>query len=261
MPSNFPLHPDKHKLTPLLRAEDMIEFRRKHGNLGAVAVPRSAVLCLYKGVMHRVTWKYPSQKVSGFLGDLYLIKRTGGKVAVLGNFGIGAPAITSIGDELMAWGLERLVILSLAGGLQSELSSGSLVIGDRALRDEGTSYHYLPTARDVQASDGLVSAIEAGLAQRGLTAARGAVWSTDAPYRETREEAEAYGREGIKAVDMGSAGLFAAAQARGKQAASVFVIGDSLAGPRWSAPPDMRMLHQRLKSLLEALIATLSTLD
>lgn len=258
---SYPLFPDKYKLPPLLRAEDMIEFRRKHGNLGSLPVPRSAVLCLYKGAMNRFIWKYPSRRVKGFLGDLYLLKRTQDRVAVLGNFGIGAPAITGIADELMAWGVQHLVLLSLAGGLQPDLPSGSLVIADRALRDEGTSYHYLPPGRDVQASARLVSAIGTALGERGLPATPGAVWSTDAPYRETRQEAEAYGREGVKAVDMESAGLFAAAQVRGVEAASVFVIGDSLAGPQWSAPPDMRMLHLRLKSLLDALIGALSSLD
>ena len=223
--------------------------------------PRSALLCLYRGAINRFAWKYPARRVKGFLGDLYVLKRSHGRVAVLGNFGIGAPAIASIADEMMAWGVQQLVILSLAGGLQPDLTPGSIVIADRALRDEGTSYHYLAPARDVQASPQLVSAIGAALAKRGLASTTGGVWSTDAPYRETREEAEAFGREGVKAVDMESAGLFAAAQVRGREAASVFVIGDSLAGPRWSAPPDMRALHLRLKSLLNALTLALEALE
>ena len=161
----------------------------------------------------------------------------------------------------MAWGVQRLVIMSLAGGLQADLAPGSIVVVDRALRDEGTSYHYLPPARDVQASSRLVSGIAEALEKQGMTPVTGAVWSTDAPYRETHEEAALFGGEGVKAVDMESAGLFAAAQVRGRQAASVLVIGDSLAGPRWSAPPDMRSLHLRLKSLLGVLIDALSALD
>ena len=180
---------------------------------------------------------------------------------MLGNFGIGAPAITSIADEMMAWGVKHLAILSLAGGLQPALAPGSVVIADRAIRDEGTSYHYLPPARDVQASARLVSSIAAALEVRGIQTSRGGVWSTDAPYRETRQEAESYEGEGVMAVDMESAGVFAAAQVRGCEATSVFVIGDSLAGPRWSAPPDMRALHRRLKALLEALISALSALE
>jgi uridine phosphorylase len=261
MPANYPVFPDKHSLPSLLSADDMIEFRRKQGGLGSLPAPRSIVICLYKGLMDHFRWKHPSRRVRGFLGDVYLLTHTGGTVGVLGNFGIGAPAITSIADEMMAWGVQHLVVLSLAGGLQPDLAPGSIVAADRAIRDEGTSYHYLAPSREVQASSRLVSALVRVLGERGLSPVTGAVWSTDAPYRETRQEAELFQGEGVKAVDMESAGVFAVAQIRGREAASVFVIGDSLAGPRWSAPPDMRALHRRLKSLLEALIAALAGLQ
>jgi len=257
---SYPIFPDKHQLPAMLSADQMIEFRRRQGGLAGLSAPQSVVLCLYKGVMKRFPWRYPSQHVGGFLGDLYLLKRGPGRVGVLGNFGIGAPALTNMAEEMIAWGAKRLVILSLAGGLQPGLQPGSIVAGDRALRDEGTSYHYLPPARDVAASSSLAKALCDALQRRGMSPQVGATWSTDAPYRETRQEAEQYQREGVLAVDMESAGLFAAAQVRGVEAASVFVIGDSLAGPRWSAPPDMRLLHTRLKLALDVLISTLQTM-
>ena len=235
----------------------MIEFRRKHGGLGSLDAPEGVILCLYKGVMKRFAWKYPSRHVKSFLGDLYLLRRLGNRVGVMGNFGIGAPALTSLADELIAWGTKRLIILSLAGGLQADLKPGSLVICDRAIRDEGTSYHYLSPARDVKASVALVSLMDQVLNKHGISHSIGAAWSTDAPYRETREEAELFQSEGIEVVDMESSGLFAAAQFRGVDAASAFVIGDSLAGPRWAAPPDMRALHLRLEALLDVLIEVL----
>jgi uridine phosphorylase len=254
---SFPLFPGKHKLQPMLTAEHMVEFRRKQGGLGDLPAPEGAVLCLYTGVMKRFAWKYPSRRVRGFLGDFYLLKRTRGRVGVLGNFGIGAPGLASLAEELMAWGTKRLAILSLAGGLQPDLTPGSILVCDRALRDEGTSYHYLPPGREVGASPTLVAAISQALSGRGLPHTTGATWSTDAPYRETRQEAETFQREGVQAVDMESAGLFAVGQVRGVETASVFVIGDSLASPRWSAPPDMRRLHQRLEVLLDVLIQVL----
>jgi uridine phosphorylase len=257
---NYPIFPDKYKLPALLTAEQMIEFRRRHG-LGDLSAPLSVVLCLYTGVMHRFAWKYPSRRVHGFMGDVYLPKRTKGRVGILGNFGIGAPAITSIAEEMMAWGVKNLVILSLAGGLQPDLYPGSLLLCDRAIRDEGTSYHYLPPTHDVKASSSLVSLVSKGLDQRGLAHRLGATWSTDAPYRETHNEAEQFQSEGVQAVDMESAGLFAAAQVRGAQAASVLMIGDSLAQPRWSAPPDMRALHVRFKTLLDVLLETLGAVN
>ncbi len=255
---SYPIYPEKYKLPSMLAAEQMIEFRRKHGGLGSLAAPESVILCLYKGLMRRFGWRYPSQHIPGFLGDLYLLRQTNERVGVLGNFGIGAPALTNMAEEMYAWGAKRCVILSLAGGLQPDLQPGNVVVCDRALRDEGTSYHYLPPARDVLASPELVKALCAALQSRGLSTRVGATWSTDAPYRETKQEAEQFQREGVLAVDMESAGLFAAAQARGLEAASVFVMSDSLAGPRWSAPPDMRSLHLQLKTVLDVLIKAVS---
>jgi len=258
---SYPIFADKYKLSPLLTAEKMIEFRRKQGGLGDLPAPRGALLCLYKGVMRRFAWKYPSRRIGGFLGDVYLPSRSGGRVAVLGNFGIGAPAITGIAEELMAWGTRHLVILSLAGGLQPDLEPGSVVVCGRAIRDEGTSYHYLAPAKDVLGSNRLVLSLSSILGEQGIANTTGAAWSTDAPYRETREEAELFQHEGVKAVDMESAGLFAAAQVRGREAASVFVIADSLAGPRWTAPPDMRALHVRLKNVLNVLMLALGSIE
>jgi uridine phosphorylase len=204
--------------------------------------------------MKRLGWKYRARRIDGFQADLYVIKRRDRRVGVVGNFGIGAPAATNLAEELIAWGAKRLVILSLAGGIQPDLAPGSLVLCDRAIRDEGTSYHYLPPARDVAASAELVARVSKALDTRGLAHVTGATWSTDAPYRETREEATSYQRDGVKAVDMESAGVFAAARVRGVSAASVLVIGDSLAGPRWFAPPDMRALHRKIETLLDTLI-------
>ncbi len=258
---SYPILAEKYKLSPLLDAEKMIAFRRKQGGFADLRPPRSTLVCLYKGVFSRFGWRYPSARLPGFLGDIYLPRKTDGKVAVLGGFGIGAPAITGIAEEMMAWGTKRIVILSLAGGLQPNLEPGSIVVCDRALRDEGTSYHYLPPGRDVAASPQLVAGLLDALDKGGMHPDRGATWSTDAPYRETKEEAELFQKEGVKTVDMESAGVFAAAQVRQREAASVFVVGDSLAGPRWSAPPDMRALHARIKTLFDVLLKALAGLD
>jgi uridine phosphorylase len=250
---SYPIYPDKYKLSAMLTAEKMIEFRRRQGGLGNLHAPEMVILCLYKGVMKYFSLKYSSKRATGFLGDLYLLNKTNGKIGVMGNCGIGSPVIANLAEEMIAWGAKRLVILSLAGGLQSDLQSGNIVIGNRALRDEGTSYHYLPAEKYVDASSKFVSDLSSVFEKNNLPHSIGGTWSTDAPYRESREEAQHYQNEGIMAVDMESAGLFAVGQVRGIETASVFVIGDSLAYPDWSAPPDMGALHQKLKTCLRVL--------
>jgi uridine phosphorylase len=128
------------------------------------------------------------------------------------------------------------------------------VIGERAVRDEGASYHYLPPGKYVEASFGLVSELTAAFRQHGLSHTVGTTWSTDAPYRESRVEVEQLQLERVQTVDMESSGLFAVGQVRGVATASVFVVGDSLAKASWAPPPDMRTLHQKLKTVLNTLI-------
>ena len=250
---SYPIHPDKHALPAMLTADKMIEFRRRQGGLGNYPAPETVILCLYKGVMKYFPLKYSSRRVTGFLGDLYLLNKTNGKTGVMGNFGIGSPVIASLAEEMAAWGAMRIVILSLAGGLQPDLQPGSVVICNRALRDEGTSYHYLPPEKYVDASSSFVSNLSASFEKSNLQHFVGGTWSTDAPYRESREEALLYQKEGMMSVDMESAGLFAVGQVRNIETASAFVIGDSLAHSGWSAPADMGVLHQKLKKCLRVL--------
>lgn len=250
---SYPIHPNKHALPAMLTAEKMIEFRRAQGGLKDVHAPETVILCLYKGVMKYFPLKYSAKRVTGFLGDFYLLKKTNGRIGVMGNFGIGAPVVANLAEELVAWGTQRIVILSLAGGLQPNLAPGDVVVCDRAIRDEGTSYHYLPPEKYVEASPQFVSELSSSFQKKDLPHAIGGTWSTDAPYRESREEAVMFQQEGVLAVDMESAGLFAVGRARNVETASVLVVGDSLASPRWSAPPDMRSLHQKMKECFEIL--------
>ena len=69
------------------------------------------------------------------------------KVGVVGGFGIGAPAACVVLEGLIAFGVKRFVSVGFAGSLQPDLRIGDIVVCDKAIRDEGTSYHYLPASR------------------------------------------------------------------------------------------------------------------
>ncbi len=88
------------------------------------------------------------------------------------------------------------------------------VLIERALRDEGTSYHYLPPAPYSEIKRELLDQVEGAARSFSLPITRGVTWTTDAPFRET-EAAIAYARsEGILAVEMEAAALYAFAQAK-----------------------------------------------
>jgi uridine phosphorylase len=142
--------------------------------------------------------------------------------------------------------------------LQSDLKPGDIVVCDRAIRDEGTSHHYLPASKYVQAEPELVSRLANAIETSGRTCSIGSTWTTDAPYRETLEEVQQYQSEGVKTVEMESAGLFAIGQVRGVQTASIVVIMDSLANLKWEVPDRLDRIQSSLEIVYQAAIGELS---
>jgi len=114
----------------------------------------------------------------------------------------------------LASGCRLLINLTSAGQIVAAGAPPYFVVIDRALRDEGTSYHYAPPADFAEADPALVRQALDALAKRGLPARAGASWTTDAPFRETAGAIEAARARGILAVEMEAAALYAFARAR-----------------------------------------------
>ncbi|MCJ7703601.1 MAG: hypothetical protein MUO62_18625 [Anaerolineales bacterium] len=102
----------------------------------------------------------------------------------------------------------------------------------RAVRDEGTSYHYLPPGREVQAHPQAVAAIETTLQSHQIPYITGKTWTTDAPYRETHQNVQRRREEGCLVVEMEAAAFFAVAQFRGVILGQILYGGDFLNSPR-----------------------------
>lgn len=154
--------------------------------------------------------------------------RSAGGVSIL-RAGVGAPAAVIQAEEMAVLGMRYLVGIGYCGSLQPDLPVSALVIAGACVREEGTSYHYLAAHEAVGPSPRVVEALRAA----GAADARvGRHWSTDAIYRETRDKVRAYAAEGVLAVDMEAAALYAVARYRGFQAALLLVVSDEL----WQEP-------------------------
>ncbi len=127
---------------------------------------------------------------------------------------IGGPYAVLVAEQLLVSGARVLLGLTSAGRVQESLPVPSLVVAHSAIRDEGTSYHYLPASNTVTAPSGINGCLTAELQHLGLPLHGGTVWTTDAPYRETREQLTLHAQQGVLAVEMQAASLFAFAQAR-----------------------------------------------
>ncbi|MBF0166675.1 MAG: nucleoside phosphorylase [Alphaproteobacteria bacterium] len=122
---------------------------------------------------------------------------------------VGAPYAVLVAEQMFASGCRFLISITSSGQISPLRPPPYFILIEQALRDEGTSYHYLPPGRFSKASP-LVLERLSGLANLE----RGTVWTTDAPYRETEEAIAAHRKEGILAVEMEAAALYALSTAK-----------------------------------------------
>ena len=255
---NFPNFPGKTDCQAVLTAQDIVDYRRRTGRLARVPQLDGVLLCLERGLPRRLRWKIPIEEIAKLNGNLYGVRKTRNKVAVIANFGAGSPMVVSLAEEFIAMGAKRLILVTGGGALQPELSAGDIVVCSQALRDEGASYHYLPPARYVPSDGQLADRLMVAIQARGKPCTRGATWTTDAGFRETVEEVQQYQSEGVKTVEMESAGLFAVCQARGVAAVSAIVVMDSLAQMRWQPPEKVDTIQRSLETVYTAAIDVLA---
>ena len=249
---SFPNLTNKHGSKSLLNAEDIVAYRRHLGRFPHVQNLQGVLLCLERGLPHRLRWKFPVQAVGSMNGDLYGVKKTKNRVAVMTGFGGGSPMVMELAEEFAVMGAKRLILMTWGGALQPDLQAGDIVVCDRAIRDDGASHHYLPAEKYISASGELVSCLTDAIRARGGRCTTGTTWTTDAPYRETLEEVQQYQSEGVKTVEMESAGLFTVGQVRGVATASIVVIMDSLATFRWQVPERLSPIHRALETVYAA---------
>jgi uridine phosphorylase len=253
----FPNVPEKYGGKAILTPQHMIAYRQSAGQLPKGQGPESVILCLQRGLPERMKRKHPYRQIGRLNGDLLALKETDGRVCVLTNFGLGAPLMAGLAEEFIAWSARRLVSISMSGSLQADLHTGDIVVCERAVRDEGTSHHYLPPAKTVDADGELAAQLAAALAAQGTAARTGTTWTTDATFRETDVEVAHYAAEGVLTVEMESAALFAVAQVRGAQAASVFVAGDKLTAGAWQGPSNFKLMDRSFERVYDAVIDVL----
>jgi uridine phosphorylase len=141
---------------------------------------------------------------------------------------IGGPYAVLIAEQLHAAGAKLIVGLTSAGRLAPDLPLPCLVVATSAVRDEGTSYHYLPPGREVACSTPAAALLARELVSTGWSVRSGKVWTTDAPYRETKGQLEHWASEGALAVEMQAASLFAFGIARQAAVACVAMVSNAV---------------------------------
>ena len=202
-------------------------------------MPERGVLCFFNNLVEEMARGGGAVEIHSLRSEMgrhpvYVVQRPAGSVALMHPC-VGAPNAVALTEELIACGCSRIIACGGAGVLDSTLDAGRVLVPISAVRDEGTSYHYLPPSRTVDPSPAAVAAIEAALRARNVPFMHVKTWTTDGVYRETPARILRRKEEGCLTVEMEAAALFALAQFRQVLLGQILYAGDDVSGDTWDS--------------------------
>ncbi len=199
--------------------------------------PKLGVSCFSKKLFDQLVDKFKGIEIalsSNGNGKLpiYKIIYEGHEIALFMSR-VGAPACVVQYEELFAMGLEKIVVFGTCGVLDKNIDDLAIIIPNAAIRDEGTSYHYLKSSREVVVNSKYKEEFVKLLKEHAYSYIIGKVWTTDAPYRETRKKVLTRKEEGCICVDMECSAISALAKFRNKEVFQFFYAADNLDSAKW----------------------------
>ncbi len=138
------------------------------------------------------------------------------------------------------------------------MNIGDIVICDRAIRDEGTSHHYVPVEKYAFPCPELTENLCMTFERKGIRYSKGTSWTTDAPYRETIEELRQYCADGVSTVEMETSALFAVGAYRGVSVSAIFTISDILSEEDWNQGYHSEEKLESLKQIFEVALEAIA---
>jgi uridine phosphorylase len=199
--------------------ESLLREARRQKDVPNTPVPEICVLDPDGDIVRYLRAVHQARPVAGWAcyhSTMDCFEHGGRDLGIVGC-AVGAPYAVLVAEQLFASGCRLLLSITSSGQVTTQGPPPYFILIERALRDEGTSYHYLPSGSEyAEADPGLLEIAENALAKVGDRVERGATWTTDAPYRETLQAICAARADGILAVEMEAAALYAFAEARQK---------------------------------------------
>jgi purine-nucleoside phosphorylase len=209
-------------------------------------VPRIAVFCFFQEVLQKLVTDGKLESIGHLKSEMgpnpiYQLKVDGKSITIM-HPGVGAPLAAGFLEEMIAQGVHTILACGGVGALKPEIVAGHLVILTEAVRDEGTSYHYLPAGQTVFPDQRCTEALEKVLIRQQLPYIKSKSWTTDAIYRETCAIRDQRVAEGCDVVEMEAAAFFAVAEFRNIAFGQLVYGGDLVVPEGW----DGRAWDERL---------------
>ena len=199
------------------RPENMLREARRQKGLGSAPVPEVCILDPDGDIVDHVLAVKAARRSTDWAcyhTKLWEWHEGGVRYGVIGH-AVGASFAVLVAEQAFVSGCKLMLSVTSAGQIRDLGPPPYHIVIDRALRDEGTSYHYLPPSPWSDADPALVALADTAFADCGQTIRRGATWTTDAPFRETETAIASRAATGVAAVEMEAAALYAFARSTG----------------------------------------------
>lgn len=146
---------------------------------------------------------------------------------------LGAPACVGSFEDIIPMGAKRIILLGNCGVLDKSIEDCGIIIPTRAIRDEGTSYHYIPASDYIDVNRKYIPEFIEVLDERRYPYVMGTTWTTDAFYRETRSKIAKRKEMGAVCVEMECSAMQAMCDFRSVEFFQFLYAGDNLDHSNW----------------------------
>ncbi len=202
-------------------------------------LPEHAVICFFNDVIERLKNEGSLTLLTNLkseigLHPIYETKFNGKRIAIF-HPGVGAPLCAGMMEEVIALGGQKFIACGGAGVLDKDIAVGHVMIPVSAVRDEGTSYHYLPASREVQVNQKAIDSIVNVLTKHKCKYILSKTWTTDAMFRETPGKVKLRKSEGCLTVEMECSAFCSVAEFRNVLFGQILYGGDDVSCEEWDS--------------------------
>jgi uridine phosphorylase len=204
----------------------------------------------------RIAGQKKGQRLFLYNSNLFIINQEADPFFLAGP-AVGAPMAVLTLEKLIALGAKNIFVLGWCGSLRRELRIGDILLPTWGLSEEGTSAHY-PVSFRPQSALELRNRFN-DIFHKAYQISQGPIWTTDAPYRETRDKVTQYAGQGIMAVDMEFSALLTVAAFRKVKLAGAMLVSDELYQPVWQPGFKSKSFRKQSRNFLQLLLENFGT--
>lgn len=210
-----------------------------------LALPPRAIITFDIGDIKRITNKQESVINEAWLPfrSLHHFK---GSSTIITRCNFGGPNVAALVEELSSFGVKEFILWGYCGGIHEGVKIGDIIVAKQALREDGTSYHYLEDDEDFVESNWLE---EWAFARDVYSFLEGPIWSCDAIYRETKDKISRYEQKGILGVEMEISSFYAVCHYKNVKGIAFVVVSDTFLNGTWKSGFHTKPFKEGIKRL------------